>query len=118
MGEQVVLEWLADWAALDPAELHSFAAEHDQSQDVVEAIYTVLDERTKHPEVTRHSFYGCTTKGIHIIKMYVLLLMKGTIIKDSKMISIFYQYTTVNGKKWTRLSKISDLCSLQLLFYK
>lgn len=55
MGEQVVLEWLADWAALDPAELHSFAAEHDQSQDVVEAIYTVLDERTKHPEVTKHS---------------------------------------------------------------
>lgn len=84
MGEQVVLEWLADWAALDPAELHSFAAEHDQSQDVVEAIYTVLDERTKHPEVTKHSFNLLYLTNININTHFYMYLNYSQLISLEK----------------------------------
>ncbi|XP_075218192.1 PI4KA lipid kinase complex subunit hyccin [Lycorma delicatula] len=47
MTEQIVTEWLSDFEALTPAELHTYASTVHSNKDVISAIYTVLEERHK-----------------------------------------------------------------------
>ncbi|KDR23157.1 hyccin isoform X2 [Zootermopsis nevadensis] len=51
MTEHVVHEWLADYSALSPVEVHSFASSLEHDQEVVAALYTVLEERSKYQEL-------------------------------------------------------------------
>lgn len=51
MTEQIVKEWLADYAALSPAEIHSFAVSVQLNREVITAIYNVLEERHKYQSV-------------------------------------------------------------------
>lgn len=51
MSEPLINEWLSDWALLDSAELHSFAAEHDQNHEVEQTIYAVLEDRIRYSQV-------------------------------------------------------------------
>lgn len=51
MSDLIINEWLSDWASLDKAELHTFAAQHDQNHEVEQAIYAVLEDRTRFPQV-------------------------------------------------------------------
>lgn len=51
MTEHTVHEWLVDYSALSPVEVHSFASSLEHNQEVVAALYTVLEERNKYQEV-------------------------------------------------------------------
>lgn len=51
MAEAIVSDWLADYAALQPAELRSFAAEHGHNHEIPQALFTIINERAKYPEV-------------------------------------------------------------------
>lgn len=52
MTEQLVLEWLADYRALSPAEIHSFAVTVSHNKETIAAVYNVLDERHKYQTVS------------------------------------------------------------------
>ncbi|KAE8745210.1 hypothetical protein FOCC_FOCC008101 [Frankliniella occidentalis] len=45
MTEQLVREWLSDYAGLSPVEAHTFVASLEHNQELVAAIYTVLEGR-------------------------------------------------------------------------
>ncbi|KAJ9590630.1 hypothetical protein L9F63_016341, partial [Diploptera punctata] len=51
MTEQIVHEWLADYSALSPVEVHSFASSLEHNQEIVTALYNVLEERNKYQEL-------------------------------------------------------------------
>ena len=51
MTESLVNEWLADCADLSPNELHSFASTLSQDNEIVRALYVLLEERTKYNQV-------------------------------------------------------------------
>nr|CAD7431713.1 unnamed protein product [Timema monikensis] len=51
MTESVVHEWLADYGSLSPVEVHSFASSLEHDQEVVAAIYNVLEERSKYQDL-------------------------------------------------------------------
>lgn len=51
MTEHTVHEWLVDYSALSPVEVHSFASSLEHNQEVVTALYTVLEERNKYQEL-------------------------------------------------------------------
>lgn len=52
MAESLVSDWLADYATLEKSEIRSFAAQHENNHDIASALYTILNERTKYPEVS------------------------------------------------------------------
>lgn len=52
MAEAIVTDWLADYSALEPSELHTFAAMHENNQEIADALYTILNERLKYPDVS------------------------------------------------------------------
>lgn len=51
MAESIITDWIADFAALEPAELRTFAAEHEHNHEVAQALFTIIGERFKYPEV-------------------------------------------------------------------
>ncbi|XP_067013349.2 hyccin [Anabrus simplex] len=51
MTETVVLEWLADYGALSPVEVHSFASSLEHNQELVTALYNVLEERNRYQDL-------------------------------------------------------------------
>ncbi|XP_063225017.1 hyccin [Bacillus rossius redtenbacheri] len=51
MTESIVQDWLVDYGALSPVEVHSFASSLEHDQEVVAAIYNVLEERSKYQDL-------------------------------------------------------------------
>lgn len=51
MAEALVSDWLADYAALEPTELRSFAAEIGHNHEISQALFTVINERAKYADV-------------------------------------------------------------------
>lgn len=52
MAESIVSDWLSEYDSLEPEELRSFAAQHENNNhDLSTAIYTILNDRTKYSEV-------------------------------------------------------------------
>jgi len=57
MTESLINEWLADCKDVSPSELHTFANTLSQDNEIVRALYVLLEERTKYSEVQqRFSF--------------------------------------------------------------
>lgn len=56
MTESLITEWLADCADLSPTELHTFASTLSQDNEIVRALYAVLDERSKYSQVSDYRF--------------------------------------------------------------
>lgn len=56
MTEQIIREWLADYAALSSAEVHTFASTVHLNEEVISAVYTVLEERHKFQSVSFNNF--------------------------------------------------------------
>lgn len=52
MAESIVNDWLAEYAALDPTELQSFIADHENNHEVSSALFTIINERLKYPDVS------------------------------------------------------------------
>lgn len=57
MTEQLVREWLSDYAALSPVEVHTFVASLEHNQELVSSIYAVLEGR-EHYQKVRLTFIG------------------------------------------------------------
>lgn len=63
MAEEIVNDWLAEYAALEPSEMAAFAARHENYHEIADAIYTILNERLKYPDLIHsicnqfHRFY-------------------------------------------------------------
>ncbi|XP_011872167.1 PREDICTED: hyccin isoform X3 [Vollenhovia emeryi] len=51
MTESLISEWLADCKDVAPAELHMFARTLAQDNEIVRALYVLLEERTKYSEL-------------------------------------------------------------------
>ncbi|XP_044017778.1 hyccin-like isoform X2 [Aphidius gifuensis] len=51
MTESLVNEWLADCADHSPAELHTFANTLSQDHEIIRALFTLLEERSKNSEL-------------------------------------------------------------------
>ncbi|RLU22519.1 hypothetical protein DMN91_004797 [Ooceraea biroi] len=50
MTESLINEWLADCKDVPPSELHTFANTLSQDNEIVRALYVLLEERTKYSE--------------------------------------------------------------------
>lgn len=55
MAESIVADWLADYEALEPAELRTFAAQHEHNHEIAHALFTIIGERVKYPDVSEIS---------------------------------------------------------------
>lgn len=51
MTESLINEWLADCKDVPPSDLHTFASTLSQDNEIVRALYVLLEERTKYSEV-------------------------------------------------------------------
>lgn len=52
MAESIVSDWLAEYAALEATELQSFIADHENNHEVSSALFTIINERLKYPDVS------------------------------------------------------------------
>lgn len=52
MAEAIVSDWLAEFNSLEPEELKTFSALHAENHELSTAIHTILNDRTKHLEVS------------------------------------------------------------------
>uniref|UniRef100_A0A0K8S784 Hyccin n=1 Tax=Lygus hesperus TaxID=30085 RepID=A0A0K8S784_LYGHE len=58
MTEEIIKEWLADYAALDPGEVHTYANTVHHNTQVINAVFAVLDDRQKYNDLVEQV---CTT---------------------------------------------------------
>lgn len=52
MAEAIVSDWLAEYNSLEPQEIRSFAALHAENHELSTAIQAILNDKTKHPDVS------------------------------------------------------------------
>lgn len=52
MAESIVSDWLADYAAIESTEIRAFAAQHENNHEVSSALFTIINERIKYPDVS------------------------------------------------------------------
>lgn len=52
MAESIVSDWLSDYAALQAFEIRSFASQHEHNHEIAHALFTILNERLKYPDVS------------------------------------------------------------------
>uniref|UniRef100_A0A1B6CSW0 Hyccin n=1 Tax=Clastoptera arizonana TaxID=38151 RepID=A0A1B6CSW0_9HEMI len=71
MTEHIINEWLADYAALSSAEVHTFASTVHHNEEVISAVYAVLEERHKFQKIiepvcrTLFDFYRSPEEDLH-----------------------------------------------------
>lgn len=51
MTESLINEWLEDCADVSPSKLHTFATTLLQNNEIVRALYVLLEERSKYSQV-------------------------------------------------------------------
>lgn len=51
MAESIVTDWLSDYTSLQPFEIRSFASQHENNHEIAHALFTILNERLKYPDV-------------------------------------------------------------------
>lgn len=56
MVEDIINEWLTDCAELSSLELSTFATNLAQDEEIVQALYLLLEERSKYNEVHTVNF--------------------------------------------------------------
>lgn len=56
MTESLINEWLADCADISTTELQTFAKTLSQDNEVVRALYMLLEERSKYSEVNSNNY--------------------------------------------------------------
>lgn len=52
MAESIVTDWLSDYTSLQPFEIRSFASQHENNHEIAHALFTILNERLKYPDVS------------------------------------------------------------------
>lgn len=78
MAEAIVSDWIAEFNSLEPEELRTFSALHAENHELSTAIHTILNDRTKHlevskkklqaikkvlTEISRHNIFSCCTRS-------------------------------------------------------
>ncbi|XP_054715009.1 hyccin-like [Uloborus diversus] len=61
MAEAIVREWIADYKSLRSAEIHSFGCTISQNNELIQAVFTVLDEKRYREELLEplcHQFFS------------------------------------------------------------
>lgn len=53
MAESLVTDWLADYETLNPQEIRAFASQHEHNHEISSALFTIINERLKYPDVSR-----------------------------------------------------------------
>lgn len=56
MAESIVTDWLSDYASLQQFEIRSFASQHEHNHEIAHALFTILNERLKYPDVSKSFF--------------------------------------------------------------
>lgn len=51
MADAIVSDWIAEYDALLPEEVRTFAAQHENNHELSTAIYTVLNDKNKNFDV-------------------------------------------------------------------
>ncbi|RZF34354.1 hypothetical protein LSTR_LSTR008893 [Laodelphax striatellus] len=78
MTEQIITEWLSEFDAITPAELHTFASTVHTNKDVITAVYTVLEERHKFSHLTEDvckRLYSCYRSKEVDLQRFTLLFL-------------------------------------------
>lgn len=53
MAESIVSDWIADYGALtEQSEIRTFAAQHEHNHEIASALFTIINERLKYPDVS------------------------------------------------------------------
>lgn len=52
MAESIVSDWLSDYSSLQQFEIRSFASQHEHNHEIAHALFTILNERLKYPDVS------------------------------------------------------------------
>lgn len=52
MAESIVSDWLAEYGTLESTELQSFIADQENNHEVSSALFTIINERLKYPDVS------------------------------------------------------------------
>lgn len=66
MTESLINEWLADCKDVSQSELHTFASTLSQDNEIVRALYVLLEERTKYSEVQRMCLHLIELTTVHL----------------------------------------------------
>lgn len=55
MAESIVSDWLAEYERIEdsPTEVQTFIAEHENNHEVSSAIFSIINERLKYPDVSK-----------------------------------------------------------------
>lgn len=56
MAETIVNDWMDEYSALEPTELQSFIVDQENNHEVASAIFTIINERLKYPDVSSSAF--------------------------------------------------------------
>jgi hypothetical protein len=67
MIESIINEWLADYAELSSTELTTFSSTLSQDDEIVQALYLLLEERSKYNQVL---LFKETIIPLHAISHY------------------------------------------------
>lgn len=57
MAESIVSDWLSDYTSIEAFEIRSFASQHEHNHEIAHALFTILNERLKYPDVSY--YYKC-----------------------------------------------------------
>lgn len=57
MAESIVSDWLAEYERIEdsPTEVQTFIAEHENNHEVSSAIFSIINERLKYPDVSKRN---------------------------------------------------------------
>lgn len=75
MAESIVSDWLNDYISIGETEIHSFAAQHENNHDVSKALFTVLNERHKYPDLLHpvcNQFFSFYKSNENVLRTFTL----------------------------------------------
>ncbi|KAJ6644356.1 Hyccin, partial [Pseudolycoriella hygida] len=75
MAESIVSDWLSDYASLQPFEIRSFASQHEHNHEIAHALFTILNERLKYPDLLHsicNQFYSFYRSSETVLRKFTL----------------------------------------------
>ncbi|XP_055379682.1 hyccin isoform X1 [Condylostylus longicornis] len=96
MAEAIVQDWLSEYESIeDDEEMRVFANMHEMNPEVVDAIYTILNERIKYPDLVHsvcnqfHSFYRSSEEklrrfALQFIPVLIYIYLNSVAMGDKK----------------------------------
>ncbi|CAB0012474.1 unnamed protein product [Nesidiocoris tenuis] len=102
MTEETIREWLADYAALGPDELHTYASTVHHNTQVINAVFAVLDDRVKYNEVSNHLVDNVCTTLFGFYRSKEIELKRFTLVFLPTLIYVYLNAVAHGEKKTCR----------------